>query len=1334
MSEKHTFHRDFSLSDYTKEQKRIHRAILAEQRRQGKFFPSPLLGNASFNFESTDDISSGSESDSEYDDYYFLQPLPIRQRRVLLRTAGVKKIDNEEKDECRDIRVSRNVCGCDCKMFCDPETCACSLAGIQCQVDRLSFPCGCTKDGCANPSGRIEFNPIRVKTHFIHTLMRLELERKDRDEKVVGGAGADPGVSSSSDGSGSGSSCLLENSADVLPSQLSLLSSSPSSSSSIAHCSKDLSEEVHKIVDVVGEDPEINVDDVEEDTTISIGPSTANSSSSSSMPHSETNIDDSVGSETLEDKDTELSSIINRPTLEEKNSASCSTSNGNSNSNTNSNGSNDRGLSTRNRSSSTSSTTTTKVLKSNLKTKKEESIDLNLFNSNERGSCRDCQNTDMCNVMMHDVKFSMVTQQQRQHQQQQQRAIAQSLFNGQQIIQSHPLRPTSPGLSLFQPQASQPAQPTHHPHHHHHLMMFNETDDDVSYHADTSAAPLYFDSDDSSYITPEIGDVSADGSFSVITQSGSTGNFRSHPTVMFTTTMNTPNSPLGSGVTATAPTPSTIRVSRPQVSLLTGSTVLNQFGVQNPMEMVAGSGGVGIRHSYTTAGGGGASGGMHDLGLAVPHTSSFTLCNGTSSPSTLLASTSLLSSSSQQQPHHPHHQLQQQPLQQPQLSSSPLQHGAPQTLNSHHHNQPASNCLSLKTVANNAVIAQPPPQLSQISSQLPQHNLVSSLESVGEGGGLSDICHGMGSGLYNEPVASSVAAAAQNCAMARHAPSGEIPGLALGFSETTSNSNTFPSANDLVPPLLHKPATTSSPLKEDDSNGSVSLHNMLPSEHGFGSVMNIPGYQPSLTQSSLTINGGEQYNQVAATSTTSNIDTSNQCATTESANINDSSLQHQPLLSCWSQGLAAAPPIPQCFSGIDSSAPSATPGVSQIPAAEPSDPIKTHPDSQNQNAEIEGPSQASSSPSTTYVTMTTTTRDQLAACCPVISSHMENRFDSSVSSLKTSVPTFPDFSLNSQDSNTTPSFLANSQNVLFGSFSSEAVVDAELNMSGTKPPSPLTDLPLLAPSGLPAKPTDKLPSVNPSLVENSLSLVSSSGNSAQYINSEDTDKESGVLSSESQSAEQSVVLSNDYVESEGHDTSSNVGSSSSNQFDKPNSGQEITTSEVVMNGIESFVDEKSKEKFKNLSSQVDSTTTTTNGGVDDPKSDKCWSIDEMTTTSSTTTTINGDVNNPKSDKCRSIEETTTTSASITTTTTATTSPIDVKPDAIVVSSSSSPSLLPSAAAALSSLSSLPSSSSSSVPSSSSSSSASSSDDEQKSMVNEFDHNMANTTMAELVSA
>uniref|UniRef100_A0A3Q3X6T1 Cysteine/serine-rich nuclear protein N-terminal domain-containing protein n=1 Tax=Mola mola TaxID=94237 RepID=A0A3Q3X6T1_MOLML len=121
-------------------------------------------------------------SDADLEDGAFLQPYSSRQRQALLQAAGVKRIDREEKKQLHALRFSREACGCDCRGFCEPETCACSLAGIKCQVDRLSFPCGCTKDGCGNTRGRVEFNSRRVRTHYIHTTMRLELERRLQDE------------------------------------------------------------------------------------------------------------------------------------------------------------------------------------------------------------------------------------------------------------------------------------------------------------------------------------------------------------------------------------------------------------------------------------------------------------------------------------------------------------------------------------------------------------------------------------------------------------------------------------------------------------------------------------------------------------------------------------------------------------------------------------------------------------------------------------------------------------------------------------------------------------------------------------------------------------------------------------------------------------------------------------------------------------------------------------------------------------------------------------------------------------------------------------------------
>lgn len=103
--------------------------------------PHKLTKNGTVESEEADGLTLEDVSDDdidvenvEVDDYFFLQPLPTKRRRALLRASGVHRIDAEEKQELRAIRLSREECGCDCRLYCDPEACACSQAGIKCQV------------------------------------------------------------------------------------------------------------------------------------------------------------------------------------------------------------------------------------------------------------------------------------------------------------------------------------------------------------------------------------------------------------------------------------------------------------------------------------------------------------------------------------------------------------------------------------------------------------------------------------------------------------------------------------------------------------------------------------------------------------------------------------------------------------------------------------------------------------------------------------------------------------------------------------------------------------------------------------------------------------------------------------------------------------------------------------------------------------------------------------------------------------------------------------------------------------------------------------------------
>ncbi|KAL9927386.1 AXIN1 up-regulated 1 isoform 1-T1 [Glossina fuscipes fuscipes] len=171
MAAHHVAFKTMTLAEHAAELRRAHRMQLQEINPRGS--------SSDDSEESEEDyLSEGSGSDLDAESSGFLQPVSPKQRRALLKAAGIRKIDASEKVDCRDIRNSREVCGCTCRDFCDPETCSCSQSGIKCQVDRDMFPCGCSRDACGNTVGRVEFNPARVRTHFIHTLMRLEMENR----------------------------------------------------------------------------------------------------------------------------------------------------------------------------------------------------------------------------------------------------------------------------------------------------------------------------------------------------------------------------------------------------------------------------------------------------------------------------------------------------------------------------------------------------------------------------------------------------------------------------------------------------------------------------------------------------------------------------------------------------------------------------------------------------------------------------------------------------------------------------------------------------------------------------------------------------------------------------------------------------------------------------------------------------------------------------------------------------------------------------------------------------------------------------------------------------
>ncbi|XP_004708623.1 cysteine/serine-rich nuclear protein 1 [Echinops telfairi] len=192
MAARHSACRRFSLAEFSQEQALARREKLRQRLKEEKLEVlqwklsatgmSEAEAGLPLTVDAIDDASVEEDlavavAGGQLEGGTFLQPYPSRRRRALLRAAGVRKIDRAEKRELQALRRSREDCGCRCDQVCDPETCSCSLAGIKCQMDHTAFPCGCCKERCHNPKGRVEFNQERVHTHFIHTLTRLQLEQ-----------------------------------------------------------------------------------------------------------------------------------------------------------------------------------------------------------------------------------------------------------------------------------------------------------------------------------------------------------------------------------------------------------------------------------------------------------------------------------------------------------------------------------------------------------------------------------------------------------------------------------------------------------------------------------------------------------------------------------------------------------------------------------------------------------------------------------------------------------------------------------------------------------------------------------------------------------------------------------------------------------------------------------------------------------------------------------------------------------------------------------------------------------------------------------------------------
>lgn len=171
MSYEHTVEEKLSFEDH------------AKSRKQSFGKTGGLLSPNDSRDSNKTSESSGDAKSLENEDWYFstkrLKPeyrLTPAQRRLLLREAGIIKIDRSEEEDCKEIRDSRRKSGCNCRQSCVPDKCSCCKSGIQCYVEDEDFPCKCNKRDCLNPYGHLEYSPDSVYNHYARTMERLKRE------------------------------------------------------------------------------------------------------------------------------------------------------------------------------------------------------------------------------------------------------------------------------------------------------------------------------------------------------------------------------------------------------------------------------------------------------------------------------------------------------------------------------------------------------------------------------------------------------------------------------------------------------------------------------------------------------------------------------------------------------------------------------------------------------------------------------------------------------------------------------------------------------------------------------------------------------------------------------------------------------------------------------------------------------------------------------------------------------------------------------------------------------------------------------------------------------
>jgi hypothetical protein len=143
MTYKHEHNEKYTIDEYLHFKRRIHLEIIEKEKTAKKilienFKSLNKISDEVINLK-TNEILLDITKDLPINNELFCPILTPQQRTRIIKSVTNNCVDDQESEEIKTIRKSREICGCSCRGACLKETCSCFINEIGCQIGKYNF-------------------------------------------------------------------------------------------------------------------------------------------------------------------------------------------------------------------------------------------------------------------------------------------------------------------------------------------------------------------------------------------------------------------------------------------------------------------------------------------------------------------------------------------------------------------------------------------------------------------------------------------------------------------------------------------------------------------------------------------------------------------------------------------------------------------------------------------------------------------------------------------------------------------------------------------------------------------------------------------------------------------------------------------------------------------------------------------------------------------------------------------------------------------------------------------------------------------------------------------